>query len=52
MSKGFQKHLTDCVLHDENMLFNWCLARQDENYKVCQKCMVQFVGKWLIIRGF
>jgi len=52
MSEGFQKFLTDCILHDENVLFYWCLAGQDESDQVCQKCMVQFVEKWITIRGF
>jgi len=45
MFKGFQKHLTYCILHDENVLFYWCLPGQDKSIKVCQKCMMQFVEK-------
>ena len=48
----FRKYLTDCILHDGNVLFYWCLAGQDENNESCNRCLHKIVEKWVTIRGF
>ena len=52
MNDGFRKHVTDCTVNDENVLFYWSLAGQDEYDKTCQHCLLKLVEKWLTIHGF
>ena len=52
MKDEFRKHVTDCIVNDENVLFYWCLAGQDECDKTCQCCLLKLVEKWVTIRGF
>ena len=35
MNDGFRKHITDCTVNDDNVLFYWSLAGQDECDKSC-----------------
>jgi len=46
------KNISQIALHDENVLFYWCLAGQDKSDKVCQKSMIQFGEKWITIQEF
>lgn len=50
MDDTFRKHLTNCVLNDSNVLFQWCTTGQDEGDKDAQHCL-EIVEKWIIIRG-
>ena len=43
MNDGFRKHVTDCTINDENVLFYWSLAGQDEYDKTCQCCLLKLV---------
>ena len=52
MNDGFRKHITDCTVNDDNVLFYWSLAGQDECDKSCQCCLLKLVEKWVTIRGF
>ena len=52
MNDGFRKHITDCTVNDDNVLFYWSLAGQDEYDKSCQSCLLKLVEKWVTIRGF
>ena len=52
MNDGFRKHITYCTVNDDNVLFYWSLAGQDENDKSCQCCLLKLVEKWVTIRGF
>ena len=48
----FRNHVTNCILIDENALFNWCMAGQDENEPLAQKCLEIIVELWVSVRGF
>lgn len=52
MNDGFRKHITDCTMNDDNVLFYWSLAGQDEYDKTCECCLFKLVEKWVTIRGF
>ena len=39
MDDSFRKHLSNCVLNDQNVLFYWCMAGQDESDEDAQKCL-------------
>ena len=52
MNDEFRKYLTNCILNDGNVLFYWCLAGQDEDDEVCNRCLMKLVEKWITIRGF
>ena len=52
MDDSFRRHLTNCVLNDENVLFYWCMAGQDEGDENAQKCLEKMVEKWITIRGY
>ena len=51
MDDSFRKHLLNCVLNDQNVLFYWCMAGQDESDEDAQKCLEKIVQKWISIRG-
>ena len=52
MDGSFRRHLTNCVLNDENVLFYWCMAGQDEGDENAQKCLEKIVEKWTTTKGF
>ena len=52
MNDGFRKHITDCTINDDNVLFYWSLAGQDEYDKTCECCLFKLVEKCVTIRGF
>jgi len=43
MDDTFQSHVTKCILNDDNVLFNWCMAVQDESDAVAQKYLEAIV---------
>ena len=45
MNDGFRKHITDCTVNDDNVLFYWSLAGQDEYDKSCQCLFIKISGK-------
>lgn len=51
MDCTFRKHLKDCILNDEDVLFHWCIAGQDEHNEAANKCLERIVDKWITIRG-
>ena len=51
MDNSFRKHLSNCVLDDQNVLFYWCMVGQDESDKDAQKCLEKIVQKWITVRG-
>ena len=52
MDDTFRSHVNNCILHDDDVLFSWCMARQDENDTLAQKCLESIVELWISIRGF
>ena len=48
MDDTFWKHLTNCVLNDSDVLFQWCMAGQDESGEDAQDCL----EKWKTIREY
>jgi len=52
MDGTFRSHVTKCILNDDNILFNWCMADQDESDAIAQKCLEVIVDLWISIRGF
>ena len=52
MDDTFRKHLTNCVLNDSDVLFQWCMAGQDESDEDVQDCLEKTVEKWIIISGY
>lgn len=52
MDNSFRRHLTNCVLNDENVLFYWCMSGQDEGDEDAQKCLEKIIEKWITIRGY
>ena len=52
MDDTFRKYLTNCVLNDSDVLFQWCMAGQDENDEDTQDCLEKIVEKWITIKGY
>ena len=50
MDDGYKSYLTRMVVHDDDDLFYWCMARfdQDDN----ERCLQFIVNKWITICGF
>ena len=50
MDDNFKRYLTNMVVNDSDVLFNWCMAgfEKDEN----ASCLQQIVKKRITIRGF
>ena len=44
--------MDNCILNDDDVLFSWCMAGQDENDSLAQKCLESIVELWISIRGF
>ena len=49
MDDTFRKHLTNCVLNDSDVLFQWCMAGQGESDEDAQDCLEKIVEKWITI---
>ena len=52
MDNTFRSHMDNCILNDDDVLFSWCMAGQDENDSLAQKCLESIVELWISIRGF
>ena len=50
MDDGFKRHLTSMLIHDDDVLFDWCMAGFDSSDK--ERCLQVIVDKWITIRGF
>ena len=52
MNEQFSKKVVDAILHDENLLFDWCFAVECIEEEAATQCLEKIVKKWFVIRGF
>ena len=50
MDDSFKSYLTNMVIHDDDVLFHWCLAGFDDDENA--RCLEHIAKKWITIRGF
>jgi len=52
MNTNFMQKVSEAVLNDDDVLFNWCLAAGiDFSEDITNKCLALITKKWLTIRG-
>ena len=47
MDDGFKRHLTNMLIHDDDVLFYWCMAGFDSSDN--ERCLQLIVDKWISI---
>ena len=52
MNEQFSNKVVDAILHDENLLFDWCFAVECIEEEVATQCLEKIIKKWFVIRGF
>ena len=49
MNEQFSKKVIDAILHDENLLFDWCFAVECIEEEAATQCLEKIIKKWFVI---